>query len=406
MPTATPRSARRDRRRGARPANGEADRALLICGTGLGVADRGEQGGRHPRRHRARLVLPSNAESSPTTRRSSRWASASSASNSPAAPGARMADVPLRPELGIRGRRWPVIGEYESTRQLLMSGVAVGVSLKTYFGTSGARVVRRRRRTRRRPPGGRVRRGAAVRDPDLPCRSPPPWTPSPAPPSSSARSDVSKFAPGAYTPARSPRPSSPRSASRSPRSARRAAAPVRRDRHRHRGQSAAALCTRHHARAVHRRVRTARGRCRGARERGAAHRRSRRRARGSRHRRVRAPSGRSARTRPPPMSTSSPSPGPCGERSTPTPARAGSIVIYGGSAGPGLLTRLGDAVDGLFLGRFAHRVDALVASSTRPPRSPPPPRDCNGHAETEGIPQVSARRCSFRGPSGREGGAA
>ena len=29
-------------------------------------------------------------------------------------------------------------------------------------------------------------------------------------------------------------------------------------------------------------------------------------------------------------------------------------MIYGGSAGPGLLTALGDAVDGLFLGRFAH----------------------------------------------------
>lgn len=43
------------------------------------------------------------------------------------------------------------------------------------------------------------------------------------------------------------------------------------------------------------------------------------------------------------------------------PARAGSSVIYGGSAGPGLLTRLGGAVDGLFLGRFAHTVDALVA---------------------------------------------
>lgn len=43
------------------------------------------------------------------------------------------------------------------------------------------------------------------------------------------------------------------------------------------------------------------------------------------------------------------------------PAREGSVVIYGGSAGPGLLTRLGDAVDGLFLGRFAHDPDALVA---------------------------------------------
>ena len=42
-------------------------------------------------------------------------------------------------------------------------------------------------------------------------------------------------------------------------------------------------------------------------------------------------------------------------------SRVGSVVIYGGSAGPGLLTMLGDAVDGLFLGRFAHDPDALVA---------------------------------------------
>lgn len=42
------------------------------------------------------------------------------------------------------------------------------------------------------------------------------------------------------------------------------------------------------------------------------------------------------------------------------PGRAGSSVIYGGSAGPGLLTELGDAVDGLFLGRFAHDVGNLA----------------------------------------------
>ena len=36
------------------------------------------------------------------------------------------------------------------------------------------------------------------------------------------------------------------------------------------------------------------------------------------------------------------------------PQFAGSRVIYGGSAGPGLLTELKDGVDGLFLGRFAH----------------------------------------------------
>ncbi|MFK0402867.1 triose-phosphate isomerase family protein [Microbacterium sp. NPDC090225] len=42
-------------------------------------------------------------------------------------------------------------------------------------------------------------------------------------------------------------------------------------------------------------------------------------------------------------------------------ARAASVVIYGGAAGPGLLAALGDAVDGVFLGRFAHDPDALVS---------------------------------------------
>ncbi len=36
------------------------------------------------------------------------------------------------------------------------------------------------------------------------------------------------------------------------------------------------------------------------------------------------------------------------------PVLSGSRVIYGGSAKPGLLRTLGDSVDGLFLGRFAH----------------------------------------------------
>lgn len=40
---------------------------------------------------------------------------------------------------------------------------------------------------------------------------------------------------------------------------------------------------------------------------------------------------------------------------------ADSRVIYGGSAGPGTLTELGDAVDGLFLGRFVHNVGALAS---------------------------------------------
>jgi len=39
--------------------------------------------------------------------------------------------------------------------------------------------------------------------------------------------------------------------------------------------------------------------------------------------------------------------------------REGSAVIYGGSAGPGLLTQLGADVDGVFLGRFAHNTTAL-----------------------------------------------
>ena len=34
-------------------------------------------------------------------------------------------------------------------------------------------------------------------------------------------------------------------------------------------------------------------------------------------------------------------------------------LIYGGSAGPGLLSRLGPSVDGLFLGRFVHDVSKL-----------------------------------------------
>ncbi|KAK1983285.1 triosephosphate isomerase [Colletotrichum cereale] len=35
-------------------------------------------------------------------------------------------------------------------------------------------------------------------------------------------------------------------------------------------------------------------------------------------------------------------------------------VIYGGSAGPGLFERLGEAVDGLFLGRFGHDVPRFL----------------------------------------------
>jgi triosephosphate isomerase len=40
---------------------------------------------------------------------------------------------------------------------------------------------------------------------------------------------------------------------------------------------------------------------------------------------------------------------------------AADRVIYGGSAGPGLLERLGDSVDGLFLGRYVHDPAAFEA---------------------------------------------
>jgi triosephosphate isomerase len=41
------------------------------------------------------------------------------------------------------------------------------------------------------------------------------------------------------------------------------------------------------------------------------------------------------------------------------PELAGSVVIYGGSAGPGLLTRGRGRIGGLFLGRFAHDPAAI-----------------------------------------------
>jgi triosephosphate isomerase len=40
--------------------------------------------------------------------------------------------------------------------------------------------------------------------------------------------------------------------------------------------------------------------------------------------------------------------------------RRDTRLVYGGSAGPGLFSQLGAAVDGLFLGRFAHDVRALA----------------------------------------------
>jgi len=41
------------------------------------------------------------------------------------------------------------------------------------------------------------------------------------------------------------------------------------------------------------------------------------------------------------------------------PALAGSVAIYGGSAGPGLLTRGRGRIGGLFLGRSAHDPEAV-----------------------------------------------
>lgn len=41
------------------------------------------------------------------------------------------------------------------------------------------------------------------------------------------------------------------------------------------------------------------------------------------------------------------------------PELAGSVAIYGGSAGPGLLTRGQGRIGGLFLGRFAHDPEAI-----------------------------------------------
>lgn len=52
----------------------------------------------------------------------------------------------------------------------------------------------------------------------------------------------------------------------------------------------------------------------------------------------------------------------CGRLKEEMGKRSGeSAVIYGGSAGPKLLTRLWACVDGLFLGRFAHRPEAFLS---------------------------------------------
>ena len=65
-------------------------------------------------------------------------------------------------------------------------------------------------------------------------------------------------------------------------------------------------------------------------------------------------SGRSAQPSRPPRTTSPRCAARCAAHLDSMPQFAGSQVIYGGSAGPGLFTELKAGVDGLFLGRFAH----------------------------------------------------
>ena len=65
-----------------------------------------------------------------------------------------------------------------------------------------------------------------------------------------------------------------------------------------------------------------------------------------------------------------------------------SPVLYGGSAGPGLLERLGASVDGLFLGRFAHDPASVVAVLHEAAR-------VNGRSDT---------RKTAGGPHGEAGG--
>jgi len=47
-----------------------------------------------------------------------------------------------------------------------------------------------------------------------------------------------------------------------------------------------------------------------------------------------------------------------------------AAIIYGGSAGPGLLPDLGGTVDGLFLGRFAHDPQAVAGVLTEAASEP------------------------------------
>lgn len=59
----------------------------------------------------------------------------------------------------------------------------------------------------------------------------------------------------------------------------------------------------------------------------------------------------------------------------------GSSLIYGGSAGTGLFSQLGQSVDGLFLGRFAHDPDALrgILGEIAPPTEDVSPSNSGVH---------------------------
>jgi triosephosphate isomerase len=86
--------------------------------------------------------------------------------------------------------------------------------------------------------------------------------------------------------------------------------------------------------------------------------------------------------------------------------RPGSIVIYGGSAGPGLLTELGDSVDGLFLGRFAHDPDALVRvldEAAALAAAAPTPARLHPDSETAGDTRSLGAQLQSRGPDERTG---
>lgn len=64
-----------------------------------------------------------------------------------------------------------------------------------------------------------------------------------------------------------------------------------------------------------------------------------------------------------------------------------SAVIYGGSAGPGLLSRIADAADGLFLGRFAHDPEAFgrILDEARACADDAPSRGTTGEQGRGGI---------------------